>query len=229
MACDLALLSSEEVSRMSQARRDVISTLLDREGRTYADEAGIRLANRPAPLYQLLVLTTLLSARVSANVGVAGSRELFKAGLRTPQAMAASSWHDRMHLLIQGSYARTGPRTAAQLGDEADLLQQRWGGDLRRLRDDADGDVDQLRANLTEFPGIGPVGADIFVREVQGQWPEFSPFIDSRVAAGAEALNLPKSPRALGAMVKTAELPRLASALVRVSLDKQAAKEIRTA
>ena len=33
--------------------------LLKRYGRTYADEAGIRLADKPAPLYQLLVLATL--------------------------------------------------------------------------------------------------------------------------------------------------------------------------
>jgi hypothetical protein len=40
-----------------------VKTLLERYGRTYAEDAGIRLADRPAPLYQLLVLATLLSAR----------------------------------------------------------------------------------------------------------------------------------------------------------------------
>ena len=33
--------------------------LLERYGRTYAEEAGIRLADKPAPLYQLLVLAAL--------------------------------------------------------------------------------------------------------------------------------------------------------------------------
>ncbi len=210
-------------------RRDVIAALLDRDGRTFANEAGISLADRPAPLYQLLVLCTLLSARISANVGVAASRELFRAGLRTPEAMRASSWHDRMDLLIRGHYRRSGTRTATMLGDGAQMCLRRWRGDLRQLRSFADGDVSRLRAALTEFPGIGPVGADIFIREVQGVWPEFGPFVDNKVAAGAEVLGLPTSARALGSLVPADELPRLASALVRVSLDGNAAREIRAA
>ena len=48
-----------------------VRELLDRYGRTYAGEAGIKLADRPAPLYQLHVLATLLSARISAGIAVA--------------------------------------------------------------------------------------------------------------------------------------------------------------
>jgi hypothetical protein len=40
----------------------LVGELLDRCGRLYAEDAGIRLADRPGPLYQLLVLSTLLSA-----------------------------------------------------------------------------------------------------------------------------------------------------------------------
>jgi hypothetical protein len=32
----------------------VIRALLDRYGRTYAEEAGIRLRDQPSPLYQLI-------------------------------------------------------------------------------------------------------------------------------------------------------------------------------
>ena len=73
---------------MADAMADAtVKILLDRYGRTYADEAGIRLADRPAPLCQLLVLATLLSARITAGVAVAAARELFRAGYRTPAAM----------------------------------------------------------------------------------------------------------------------------------------------
>ena len=46
-------------SRWRMARRDneVVRVLLERYGRSYAAQAGIRLADRPAPLYQLLVLS----------------------------------------------------------------------------------------------------------------------------------------------------------------------------
>src|SRR5215207_8314114 len=46
-------------------KRDVVQTLLDRHGTTYAEEAGIRLADKPSPLYRLLVLALLLSARIA--------------------------------------------------------------------------------------------------------------------------------------------------------------------
>jgi hypothetical protein len=53
----------------------VIADLLAGYGQTYSDEAGIRLADKPAPLYQLHVLSTLLSARISASIAVAAARE----------------------------------------------------------------------------------------------------------------------------------------------------------
>jgi hypothetical protein len=38
--------------------RTLLKTLLDRAGTTYAEQAGIRLTDSPAPLYRLLVLST---------------------------------------------------------------------------------------------------------------------------------------------------------------------------
>lgn len=35
------------------------------------------------------------------------------------------------------------------------------------MREDAGGDPKRIRELLTEFKGMGPVGADIFLREVQ--------------------------------------------------------------
>ena len=45
----------------------IVAELLARHGRLYAEDAGIRLADRPGPLYQLLVLATLLSAPIPAE------------------------------------------------------------------------------------------------------------------------------------------------------------------
>jgi hypothetical protein len=64
-------------------RKDVgrrVRDLIEEHGTTYAAEAGIRLADKPSPLYQLHVLATLLSARISAAIAVAAARELFAAG-----------------------------------------------------------------------------------------------------------------------------------------------------
>jgi endonuclease III len=207
----------------------LVAVLLDRYGRTYAEEAGIRLADRPAPLYQLLVLATLLSARISAGVAVAAARELFAAGYRTPRAMSQASWQDRVDALGRGHYRRYDERTATMLGDGAQLCQRRWRGDLRRLREEAAGDVPRLRELLMELPGIGPIGADIFLREVQQVWTELRPFLDRKVIAGAKKAHLPTSADELSRLVGPADLSRLAAALVRLSLDRKAAESLHEA
>jgi endonuclease III len=204
----------------------VARALLERQGRTYAEEAGIRLADRPAPLYQLLVLATLLSTRIRAGVAMSAARELFAAGYGTPEAMERASWQARVDALGRGHYRRYDERTARMLGDGARLCRQRWHADLRQLHREAGNDVKRLRGRLTEFPGIGPVGADIFLREAQAVWSDLRPYVDKRVAAGAQRLRLPTAPDQLARLAGGGELPRLTSALVRVALDPQLADEL---
>jgi endonuclease III len=206
--------------------RRLVRAVLDRYGQTFADQAGIRLADKPGPLYQLLVLATLLSARITAGVAEAAARELFRAGYRTPGAMAQASWQQRVDALGRGHYRRYDERTATMLGDSARLCLDRWHGDLRRLRAEAGGQTGRIRALLTEFSGIGPTGADIFMREVQGVWPEYAPFLDRKVLAGAAKLRLPDAPDRLAGLVAAADLTRLAAALVRVALERKLPEEL---
>ncbi|WP_326665510.1 endonuclease [Streptomyces sp. NBC_00385] len=194
--------------------------LLEEHGRTYADEAGIRLRNTPSPLYRLLTLCVLLSVRIKAGIAVSAARELSAAGMRTPRAMADASWQDRVDALGRAHYRRYDESTATALGDGAELLLDRYRGDLRRLREQADGDPGRIRGLLREFPRIGPVGADIFSREAQGVWPELRPAFDTRARHAAAELHLPKTPEGLARLVTGDDLPRLAAALVRVELAK---------
>ncbi|AYY12718.1 endonuclease [Actinobacteria bacterium YIM 96077] len=193
-----------------------VAAVLHRHGQTFAEQAGITLANKPSPLYRLLVLSLLLSARISADIAVAAARELSASGYRTPQAMLDASWQDRVDALGRGHYRRYDERTATMLGDGAQLLVDRYGGDLRRLHDGADG-VPGLERKLQEFPGIGPTGAAIFCREVQGVWPDVAPYVDKRALQGAEKAGLPTSADELAALVSTADLPRLMAACVRAA------------
>jgi hypothetical protein len=50
--------------------------------------------------------------------------------------------------------------------------------------------------------------------------------VDRKVAAGAKKLDLPASAEELSRLVGRDDVPRLASALVRVSIDRKAADEI---
>jgi endonuclease III len=215
---------------MASKRESVVKVLLDRFGQTYAEQAGIHLADKPSPLYELLVLATLLSARISGDVAVAAAKELFAAGYRTAQRMQEASWQDRVDALGRGHYRRYDERTSTMLDESAALLLDRWQGDLRKLRDEAGGDAKQIRKLLTEFKGIGPVGADIFLREVQAVWPEVAPYLDGRVIRGAEKVGLPSDAHKLAELADSpVELARLSSALVRVSQKSRAADEVKRA
>lgn len=205
---------------------DVVRTLLDRSGTTYAEEAGIRLRDKPAPLWQLLVLSLLLSARIGSDIAVAAARELFAAGYRTPERMQGATWQDRVDALGRGHYRRYDERTATQLGTLADAVLEDHRGDLRRLHDSAE-DVKGVEAGLQEFTGIGPAGAAIFCREVQGVWPDLAPYVDSLAQDGAGRLGLPTSPKELAGLVSADDLPRLVASCIRAARDDGLVDDIR--
>ena len=128
-----AVSSAEETAR----------TVLDRYGTTYADEAGIPLGDAPAPLFQLLVLAELLSARIGAGVAVATAHELSAAGWTTPQRMRDAPRPRVVAALGRGGYRRYDERTATQLRELGSRVLERYEGDLRGLAQEAAGDVDR--------------------------------------------------------------------------------------
>jgi hypothetical protein len=131
--------------------------------------------------------------------------------------------------LGRAHYRRYDERTSTMLGNGAELLLEKWGGDLRKLREAARASEGELRQFLTEVPGIGDVGADIFLREVQTTWREVAPFFDQRTRDGAKRLGLPSSVDRLASLVPERDLARFAAALVRVALDAKAAEAVRRA
>lgn len=211
---------------MSAARQEVVRALLARHGRTYAQELGIRLArNTPSPLFCWLVASLLLSARISGRIALAASGALFRAGWRTPQRMAGAGREARVRVLNRSGYARYDESTSRMLGDSCALLLDRYGGDLRRLREAAGRHPQRERELLEEFKGIGEVGADIFFREIQAVWDEHFPFADRRALGTAAALGLGGNAAALAGLVSREDFPRLVTALVRTDLEGDA-KEV---
>ena len=197
---------------------DVARRVLDRYGRTYSDEAGIRLTDEPAPLFQLLVLAQLLSARIAAGIAVTAARELIAAGWTSPDRMRDASRSRVIAALGRAGYRRYDERSATQLRGMAELVLDRYGGDLRRLAAEADRDVDRAAELVQQVKGIGPTGAGVFLREVQQVWPWVRPYLGERVCAGAGRIGLPEGGDTLADLVAPDDLARFAAGLVRVSL-----------
>ncbi len=198
----------------------IVRDLLGRLGKTYSAEVGFDpTTNRPAPLFKLLALALLLSARIPASASTRAMRALLDEGWTTPEKMARSTWEQRTRVLNRSGYARYDESTSRMLGATTELLLERWNGDLRRLRDDADRTPAGERSRLSEFKGIGDVGVSIFFREVQPAWTELMPYVDERAARAATSLGLPADPLALRDLVATdQEFAELTSALIRHDL-----------
>lgn len=200
----------------------MVRSLLEQAGTTYAAEAGIRLKDQPMPLFQLLTLSMLASKPIEASIAVQAARELFRAGLRTPDAVLEADRRDIIRTFGRAHYVRYDESSATRLADIATAVRDDYGGDLRKL---ATGEVPGTVRLLKRFKGIGDTGADIFLREAQQVWPWARPYFDKRAVAAARQLGLPADPEKLGALAgaKTAEL---AAALVRVSLDDDLRVEV---
>ncbi len=206
-------------------REDVVRRLLKVAGTTYATEAGVKIRDKPMPLFQLLVLCMLASKPIDAAIAMGAGRELFKAGLRSPKAVLASDRRTMISAFGRAHYVRYDESSATRLTDMAERVRDEFHGDLREIAESSHRDVATAKRILKQFKGIGDTGADIYLREVQDVWPWVRPYFDGRATAAAKQLGLPAQPAKLGALAPQAN-SRLAAALVRASLDDEVRRRV---
>jgi hypothetical protein len=203
------------------SKKQTVRTLLETHGDTYARELGIKL-DKPSPssLFQLLIASMLFSARIDSKIAVKAFKNVKRRGWRTARSLAASSWDDRVQALNEAGYTRYQERTATMLGELADLILDRWSGDLRKLRDEAEREPKRERKLLKGVKGLGDVGVDIFFREVQVAWDELIPFADRRALQAARRLGLGGDANSLQRLTgSNEEFARLIAALIRTELE----------
>ncbi|AEQ52195.1 hypothetical protein KKY_2186 [Pelagibacterium halotolerans B2] len=209
------------MNEMTSPHKAVIDALLDKYGRTYCDELDIPIAdNTASPLSRWLCASILFSARIGAAQALDAAAALADAGWTTPEKLKDATWKERVEVLNKNGYARYDESTSRMLGDTAEHLIETYDGDLRTLRDKADGDQARMRTALKVFKGLGDVGVDIFFREVQTVWGELYPFADKKSLDAAKELGLPHTAQGLAKHVDRRDYPRLVTSLVRTSLDK---------
>jgi endonuclease III len=205
--------------------KQLVQRLLKAAGTTYAEEAGIRINDKPMPLFQLLVLCMLASKPIDATTAMRAARELFKAGLRTPKAVLASDRRTMISAFGRVHYVRYDESSATRLTDIAEVVRDDYSGDLREIAQRSQHDIRSAARMLKQFKGIGDTGADIYLREVQDVWTWARPYFDDRATAAAKVMGLPADPEKLGALAPHANA-RLAAALVRSALDDEVRQRV---
>jgi endonuclease III len=203
----------------------VVRRLLDAAGTTYAAEAGVRISDKPMPLFQLLTLCMLASKPIDATIAMRAGHQLFSEGLKTPKAVLAADRRTIIDAFGRAHYVRYDESSATRLTEMAQRVVDEYSGDLREIAGRSSDSVAAARRMLKKFKGIGDTGADIYLREVQDVWTWVRPYFDRRATRTAKALGLPADPDKLGALVPRANA-RLAAALVRASLDDALRQQI---
>jgi endonuclease III len=203
----------------------VVRRLLDAAGTTYAAEAGVRISDRPMPLFQLLTLCMLASKPIDATIAMRAGHQLFSEGLKTPKAVLAADRRTMIDAFGRAHYVRYDESSATRLTEMAQRVVDEYSGDLREIAVRSSDNVAAAKRMLKKFKGIGDTGADIYLREVQDVWTWVRPYFDKRATRTAKALGLPADPDKLGALVPRANA-RLAAALVRASLDDDLRQQI---
>ncbi|OHV63238.1 hypothetical protein BCD48_38425 [Pseudofrankia sp. BMG5.36] len=199
---------------------DVLAELMTRHGRTFAEDIEADVAADTAEaMFRLLVFATLASARIRSSAALDASKALFAEGWTSPAVLADTAWEQRVRVLNEHGYARYDESTARVLGDACHYLLDTYDGDVRGVRDAADYHGGREHTLLMQIKGIGPVGADIFLREAQAGWDELVPYVDARTRQTARDLGLPGDPRRLLELVEREDFPLLVAALVRGRLE----------
>lgn len=200
-------------------QRERLEILLERHGRTYADELGLRMAGAgPTELWRFAVACILMSAQVPTEVAVDSAQCLFDRIGHTAEEMRAATPEQRRAALEAGGYPRFHDQMARLLGDVAGFVVEEYGGDLRQLRKRADRDPDTEVELLLELKGLGPLGVELFLREVQATWDEHGPYADELALAAARRLDFGSTAEELVELVGQRQLPRLLAALMRADL-----------
>jgi len=209
---------------MAEQQR-VVRRLLKIAGTTYAAEAGVRISDKPMPLFQLLVLCMLASKPIDAATAMRAAREVFRAGLRTPKAVLAAERQTMISAFGRAHYVRYDESSATRLHDIAERVRDEYSSDLRGIAEHSGQDVRAAKDMLKKFKGIGDTGADIYLREVQDAWTWVRPYFDKRATGAAKKLGLPTDPEKLAALAPRHNA-RLAAALVRLSLDDDLRRQV---
>lgn len=149
---------------MDDKTKATVRALLDLHPRGYAGELGIQVTKSPKGLFRLLCLSLLADDTApSEAIGVA-TRALGERGLDSAPEVAQSSEEERAELLREAGYGRTA-EAAQWLHKVAELVIDRYDGDLNNLLDEAGGDHDKVVPRSTSFPAwTRPASASSYAR-----------------------------------------------------------------
>jgi endonuclease III len=171
----------------------------------YSDELGLDLT-KPEDRFKWFLASVLFAKRISAETAKETYLYFEQEELTSAEAILQAGWDRLVEVLDSGGYTRYDFSTAANLLGIAKTLKEKYGS-LERLHIESRSPRD-LEKRLQEFKGVGPVGVNIFLRELRGIWEKAKPKPSSMAVVTAQKLGLDPE-----------DIERYESQLVRLNLE----------
>jgi endonuclease III len=140
--------------------------------RSFSEELGLDLT-KPEDRFKWFLASVLFAKRISAETAKKTYVYFEQEELTSPDAILNAGWDRLVEVLDSGGYTRYDFSTATKLLGIAKTLKEKYGS-LERLHSESSSPSD-LENRLKEFKGIGPVGVNIFLRELRGIWEKAKP------------------------------------------------------
>lgn len=161
------------------------------ESPLHSESLGIRLAaRREREYFRWFLASLLLGARIGGTIAERTYRAFVDHELTTPQRILAAGWDYLVDpVMREGGYVRYDESKSRQILRDCEALIGEYGGRLSRLHARAR-DADDLERRLLAFHGVGPVTANIFLRELRPFWAKADPAPLPAVVALARKLGV---------------------------------------
>jgi endonuclease III len=139
---------------------------------SYAEELGLNLT-KPEDRFEWFLASILFAKRISAEIAKSTFHRFRDEGLTSPDGILEAGWDHLVEVLDSGGYVRYDFSTASNLLGIMKELKEKY-GDLENLHRQSNSPAD-LERRLQEFKGVGPIGVNIFLRELRGTWEKAKP------------------------------------------------------
>jgi endonuclease III len=180
--------------------KEVLSKL-----QSYSTELDLDLSEAE-DRFKWFLASVLFAKRISAQTAKETYLYFEQEELTSPDAILAAGWDRLVEVLDSGGYTRYDFSTATNLLGIAKMLKEKY-GDLERLHAESSSPAD-LERRLQEFKGVGPVGVNIFLRELRGIWEKAKPKTSPIAVATAQKIGL-----------NPEDVERYGSQLIRLNLE----------
>lgn len=142
----------------------------------YSEQLGIDLSSgSDAEVFKWFLASVLYGARISQEIADHTYRTFEEYDLLTPEAILDAGRDFLINpIMREGGYVRYDNQRSTQILRNCETLLAEYEGSLNRLHDEA-ANTEDLEDRLVAFHGIGPVTANIFLRELRPFWEKSDP------------------------------------------------------